>query len=461
VLLVPWLFLATAVALTLVHSGPVKATLLVVGIAVVGAVALYPPLGAWMLLGLTPLVVGISRGGVTAALRPNEALLVLVAIALVSRFLVVPAERDRLKPSRIDWAILMICVTSSIVPLVWMRIRGWQIAHDDILYSLQFWKLLIVYLVFRVSVTREREVRICLWVSLASAAAVAAIGILEALHVAGVRQFLASNYTSYDSTGAASAIAAASNRGGSTLGLPIAAADLLTMNFAIALGMIRIGSPHKRLLAALAALFTIGVFAAGEFSGVIGFYIALIVIAVITGKRHYLGRALLVTPLAMYAVWPVIQTRLEGFSSPGGLPVSWQGRLSNLHTYFWPRLFSGDSWVLGLRPAARVIVPSQDTGYVWIESGYTWLLWAGGLPLLFAYFYFVVTAIRHQRSVMRSRHDSVAVAAAAIVVALWVISVLMVIDPHIAYRGSADLLFALLGLTSAGAVGLGSSSRPP
>jgi hypothetical protein len=139
------------------------------------------------------------------------------------------------------------------------------------------------------------------------------------------------------------------------------------------------------------------------------------------------------------------------------LPRSWEGRLHNLESYFWPELFSGNSWILGIRPAARVVSQRLATGYVWIESGYTWLLWAGGLPLLGSFLYFVWAAVRDGLRVRRLHRNDVGAAASALVISLSVVAVLMIIDPHITYRGSGDLIFALLGITAAGA----SMSRMP
>jgi hypothetical protein len=144
-----------------------------------------------------------------------------------------------------------------------------------------------------------------------------------------------------------------------------------------------------------------------------------------------------------------VSKRLQGFQSTSGLPVSWEVRLHNLNTYFLPKLFSGQHWVLGIRPAARVAVPNMDTGWVWIESGYVWLLWAGGLPLLMSFFYFLWVAVRDARAVIRARVDALGAAALGVLVALTVVGIDMATDPHLTYRGSADLLFALLGITAA------------
>ena len=50
-----------------------------------------------------------------------------------------------------------------------------------------------------------------------------------------------------------------------------------------------------------------------------------------------------------------------------------------------------------------------------------------------------------------TKGDGHLLAGLAVVTALSVVSVLMIIDPHITYRGSGDLIFALLGITAAGA----------
>jgi hypothetical protein len=279
--------------------------------------------------------------------------------------------------------------------------------------------------------------------SLGSAALVAVLAILQSLQKFGVASFLASHYAPYGNV-----TAVTNNRGGSTLGLPIAVADLLTFNLALALGLLR-SSHLRKLLLALASLFVLGVFAAGEFSGIIGLLLGVLAVACVTGRVRYLAILPVSLVAALTVLKPVIDRRLQGFQSTSGLPASWEGRLQNLNNYFLPVLKSHDNWVLGVRPAARVTSAKLATGYVWIESGYTWLLWAGGLPLLGSFFFFLWAAWREALAVVKARRDELRAVGIAVFAGLTVVGVLMIIDPHLTYRGSADLLFALLGITAA------------
>jgi hypothetical protein len=330
-----------------------------------------------------------------------------------------------------------------VIPLAWMLARGTPIVQDDVLYALIPWKYYGVFLLVRASVKTEREVRNCLQISMAAASLVALIAIMQALQLFGVTSILATYYKPY---GNAEALTNA--RGGSTLSLPIAEADLMIFNLAIAIGFIMRATSHRLWYVAMAGLFVAGVIASGEFSAVIGLVLAMVVLAIVTRNAKPLAAFVPMFAGAAILLRPVIAVRTQGFQSASGLPVSWAGRLYNLKNYFWPVLFKHGNFILGVRPAARVSTPTMATGYIWIESGYTWLLWGGGIPLLGAFVYFLVTNIRRFGAVARARMDSVGIAALAATTGLSVIAVLMLFDPHLTYRGSADLLFALLALAS-------------
>ena len=105
------------------------------------------------------------------------------------------------------------------------------------------------------------------------------------------------------------------------------------------------------------------------------------------------------------------------------------GRLYNLRTYFWPTLSSDWNWVLGVRPAARIPVPSQAAGYVWIESGYTWLLWGGGIPLLASFAFFIVVTAREAWQAARAGRDARSVAGIAVFTMVIVMVLLNISTP--------------------------------
>jgi hypothetical protein len=178
--------------------------------------------------------------------------------------------------------------------------------------------------------------------------------------------------------------------------------------------------------------------------------IGIVCVAAAARKPRLLTVFLPGAAVAGYALRPVIGRRLSGFQSASGLPTSWTGRLLNLQSYFWPKLFSNWNFVLGVEPSARIQVATQLNGYVWIESGYTWLLWGGGIPLLATYLYFVYTAARRGWRAARGGRDARSVAGIAVFATVFVVAVLMAFDPHLTYRGSGDAFFFMLALAASG-----------
>jgi hypothetical protein len=428
-------------------------------VALVYAAYAHPPVAAYVILAATPLTAGLPRSGLVPLLRPHEVLGVLVGagVALRAANHLRAGGRLRLRPGPVDVAILLMACAGSVLPLLWMAARGLAPTQEDLLYASAIWKFYALFVLVRASVRTERQVRRCLYVSVAAGTLVAVVVILQSLQVGPVVEIVGRLYPGDESGGGLAA-----GRGSATIGNPIAAGDVLAFNLAICLGLLLRRQGQRRLLVPAAALSAFGALASGQMSGVLALAIAVVTVAVVTGHVRRLLLALVPTALvALVVLQPVLRARLNQLDVSTGLPQSWQVRLVNLHRYVWPQVFSGETWLFGVRPSARLRVDAAWGPYIYIESGHTWLLWTGGIPLVAAYLFFVWVAVRRTARVARLRHDAVGVAAIAGVTSLVVVFVLMSFDPHLTMRGAADLLFALLALGTAGPVGLAPAAGSP
>jgi hypothetical protein len=423
-------------------------------VALFVTVGVHPPVAAYALIASTPLIVGIDRGTLLPVLRPSEAVLLVVASALLARVALrhLAGHRMRFHPTRLDLALLLLCITSSVLPLIWMYARDRAVTQDDIFHSLQLWKYYAIFLVIRASVRTEAEVRRCLAIALAVAVPVAVIAILQSLLLFGVTDLLARYYTQFDEPAALEI-----NRATATIGSSFAVANVMVFSLAIATGFLIRSARYRYLLIALSFLFILGTFASGQFSAAIALTVGIVAIVFITG---YVRREMLLfvpaVVVAAVLLRPVVDRRLGAFDSEEGVPSSWLSRLDNLRTFFWPRVFSDPlDFLLGVRASARIPSPEwrQLEGvpgdFIWIESGHTWLLWTGGIPLLLAFLFFVWVAVRQMAHTARERTDAFGIAAIASFTAISIVAVLMTIDAGLTLRGSADLMFSLLALASA------------
>ena len=417
----------------------------VLGLAVFVAMVVRPTFGAYTYILVGPLVTGMARGDLLPFVRPNEALFLVIVTAIGVRAVLDYLSRRSPFPTlnAVDLGLLFMAVASSIIPILWKQARGLALTSDDIMYSLVLWKYLLLYMAFRVTIRTTAQVHRCLTLSMVSAAVVALVGMLQVSNLFGVPEFL---HTHYDQPfeGHKDVL---TERGTSTVASSFSFGDMMIMNFAIAYTMLQ----HKRrgrwLLMGAAAMFLGGCIAAGAFSGYIGLVVAVVALGVITGQLvRLIGFGIPAGVVASILFLPVIAGRLEGFESPAGVPHSWRGRWINLEQEFFPQLFSGFNWLLGVQPAPRLPAPETWRDFIYIESGYVWLLWIGGIPFLAAFVFFVWVAAKRLWRTVHERDDAIAVAATASLTSFSFIVVLMLLDPHLTARGAADLFYVLLAL---------------
>ena len=174
---------------------------------------------------------------------------------------------------------------------------------------------------------------------------------------------------------------------------------------------------------ALSLLLVFGALASGQFSGVLALVVGVLAFGYVT--RRLTTTVLAFVPaaiLAALALRPVVERRIAGFDTAAGIPPSWVSRIENLQTYFLPEFSNGWNILLGVRPSARVAAPIESgREWIFIESGYLWLVWSGGIALVLAFIFFLWTTIRRVASVARARGDAVGVAAIASFTALVVV----------------------------------------
>lgn len=445
-----WACVVLAAALGSLAVVSPRASLGTAGVAALGGVvAVHPPAAAYVYLAAAPLTVGLGRGAALPVLRVNE-LLLLTLLAFVgvrlawswaSRASLRLGGRLRVEPT--DVCLLALLVTGSVVPLLWLPARGHALTSLDLLYGMVLWKYLLLYALVRVVIRTPARVAVCLAVIVGSSVVVAVLSMAQSMQVEPVATYLG---TSFTDSGGASQLAV--GRGPSTIGNSIAVGDVMAVCVAICLTASLLAPRWRRRANLLAVVFVTGGLATGQFSAMLALLITVAVVAVLTqNARRVLGWSVPASAVALLAVGPVVQTRLQEFSRGDRLPHSWEVRLENLERFFWPELFSSGNHLLGIRPTARVPDPSRASGFTWIESGHTWLLWTGGMPFLMAFLVLVAIALHRTATASRSRSSLPIAVAATASCASWVlVAVLMAFDPHLTLRGSADLIFPLLAL---------------
>ncbi|MBV9011542.1 MAG: hypothetical protein JO272_05735 [Pseudonocardiales bacterium] len=436
-----------------VAAGPlaVLTTIGVLGLVGLFAAAAYRPVFAtYVYLGTLPLIAGIDRGNLIPLVRPNEALLVvLLAGALVGGCLRrSQGQTASLQMHQFDIPLGVFLLMSTAWPLLSMVLRGHTPASSDLAAVLPVCKLIALYLLVRFTVTTEAQLVRCFRLIIWPGTVVAVIAILQTLHFGPVVSMLQTVWTP-DSNSAALA-----ERGTTTLASSIATGDyiIICLTLVICCGVRGLLDRRERLV--LGFVLGAGVLAAGQFSTWISAVVAAGLILWRFGTvRRDSTRFLWLVPVALVVGAPALIGRLEGFGDYG-VPRSWIGRWNNLSNFYLPR-FGFINVLLGVSPNSVLPAPERWREVIYLESGYLELLWVGGIPLLAAFLWLSVAVLRRTGKLMapsggqpEGHSDAVAAAASALWVCWWFVLILTVLDPHLTLRGTGDVLFMLMGITT-------------
>jgi len=414
-----------------------------VGLALLAAlfvfVAIRPVWAAYIFLATQPFVGGIDRGALIPLFRPSEAIQLMLTTAVLAGVVVrvIRGEQLSVRFTRLDRAVALLAIVSSFWPLCWQFARGHVPSSTDFQSTVVLWRLASLYALFRWVVRTREQARRCLWILLVSASFLAIFAILDSLGIWHPAGPWTPTINSGPSTG----------RGGATLDSAIAVGDYLSYSLGVALVYLLRGRKPRWLVAGATGVIVLGILGTGQFSAWIGMLIVIVVVA--RAEKQMAQLMKWVVPagaLAALVAGPVIAQRLAGFSG-SKLPQSWEIRWSNVTTLYLPRL-AGFRWVFGVRPDTTLIPPDTLRSIVYLESGYLWLFYVGGIPLVVTFLYFLYRGLAHTKKVIARRTDDIGVAAVATRGALWCLAFLTILDPHLTMRGGGDLFFCLLGLSA-------------
>ena len=398
---------AMFVALTIVAmlalalaAGVVGFTIVLLPIAVLffgffAFVAVRPVSAAYVFLATQPFVGGIDRGSLIPLLRPSEAIqAVLVAAVLCGVvYRAVRGERLSARITKLDRAVIALCAVSSIWPLFWMLARGQIPGSTDIQDTIVLWRLAALYVLFRTVVRTPQQLRRCLWILLVSASLLAFLAILDSLgHLQAGRTVDADRGRQHQRP---------------------RERDARIVDRGRRLPLVQLRGRARVVVApegpSPSAPRDARASSSSEFSAPVssrrGSACSSWCSSIAANEGQMARLAKWLGPIAAVGAviaWPVISTRLAGFGG-GGLPHSWQGRIDNLTHFYLPQL-SGFHWVLGIRPNTVLAAPETWRTVIYLESGYLWLFWVGGVPLVCTFLWFLTPRVpAHQARRPRAR----------------------------------------------------------
>jgi hypothetical protein len=404
--------------------------------------ALRPVIAVYVYLATLPFLAGIDRDRLLPLVRPNEALLVLLLLGVVSGAYLRHLRGDEvgLRLHQLDVPLGVFVLLSTLWPITWMLLRGDLPGSAELAALLPICKLTALLILVRATVRSDDQLlrlgRVIMW----PAAAIAVIAVLQTLGFPPVVALLNIYWRPLGSDPSGVV-----DRGSTTLASSIATGDYVVLALALLVALIVRGLVGRRERMAVGLTLAAGMLAAGQFSTwASAAVVAVAMLHLYPRLRRSAFRLLPLLGVVVLVGLPAFVARLAEFGDAFGVPRSWLGRWDNLVNFYLPAL-SEFRWILGISPNSVLQAPETWREVIYLEYGYLQLLWVGGVPLLAGFAWLSVELLREARRTV-SRPEAAGAYASALWAAWWMVLLLSVIDIHLVLRGAGELLFTFIAI---------------
>lgn len=326
----------------------------------------------------SPLTSGMARGAIVPFLRANEILLIAYIGAAIITFL---ARKRLFRFTFVDGLILTILLFRVVLPVVVALFRG---SPFNVEAFRVYFGPIQYYFVFRMVVDcvgREGQVRTAILLMLGSSSIVAFVGVLQALQVPGINEFLLQYYPSkWDDPTFLYALRVTSLNAGDWNGCGL----YLAMNVVLGLGVLPFYHRRWKKVFVLGVVFLdlLVIPLTGSFTGTLGLILGCILIFLLSKATRSMLRPLLymlpfVVVVLAVVFWPIISHRLGiQFRDTGSMtPTSWQGRMEIWRNVLIPAVERYWLWGVG----------AEKPGWVAEENYYIFCIVKAGIFCLLAY----------------------------------------------------------------------------
>ncbi len=350
-----------------------------------GAAALalsYPVVMCYALIAAVTFLSGMPRGGLIPMLIPNEPLLVVSA---GMTFLIVMLRRDRVTISRYVSAALAIMVLgTALIPVIAYYARAFPLAIGDVLNlvaPIQY--IVLMWLFARLPRSEEDRYKLVQFM-LVCASIVALIGLMQAMRISFISNFIATVYDSHHVRDAAQY-----GRVTSVLGAWNALGNYLMLNLLIVFslqGYEKLGRWGKLNLIATLAFSAACLLATGSFASLGGLAAGIVVIKFFD-RRGLKLLVLLACGMIVGALLlqDLIIGRLEyqfGGTGDSLVPATFAYRIK-----IWVEVYLP---VIGRNPLWGLTPNFSELGWPWAESQYLYLMVRSGVVSLVAHLLYVI-----------------------------------------------------------------------